>query len=58
MVVCPENDEFGSAGDVHEALVGIGLEHEIEIVRGADHFLEGRHREVGELVTGFFAKVL
>ena len=55
LAVCPENDEFGSPKDVRDALDSLKLQNVIEVVAGADHFLQGRDREVGELVAGFFA---
>lgn len=55
LAVCPENDEFGSPKEVRKALEALKLEHAIEVVAGADHFLQGRDREVGELVADFFA---
>ena len=39
-------------------LQGIGLIPRLEVVEGADHYLGGRQREVGELVADFFAEVL
>jgi len=58
LAVCPENDEFGSPKEVRKALEGLKREHVMEVVAGADHFLQGRDREVGELVADFFATEL
>ena len=55
LAVCPENDEFGSPKDVRKALDELDVEHVIEVVAGADHFLQGRDREVGETVAEFLA---
>jgi alpha/beta superfamily hydrolase len=58
LAVCAENDDVGSPTDVDRALAESGLEHTLEVVKGADHFLEGRHREVGKMVAEFFFAVL
>ena len=55
LTVCPENDEFGSPKDVRRTLDGMGMEHTLEVVAGADHFLQGRDREVGETAAEFLA---
>ena len=58
LAVCSENDGYGSPKEVHKALNGLGLKHTLEVVRGADHFLEGRHREVSKMVARFFLETL
>ena len=57
LAVCAENDEYGSPEDVREALTGLGLDHTMEVIQGADHFLGGRDREVGQKVAEFFSVV-
>jgi alpha/beta superfamily hydrolase len=58
LAVCAENDDYGSPKDLCEALTGLGLDHTMEVIHGADHFLGGRDREVGQKVAEFFSTVL
>jgi len=58
LAVCAENDDIGPPEAVERALEGIGLDLTLSVVKDAGHFLEGRHREVGERVAAFFAEVL
>jgi alpha/beta superfamily hydrolase len=55
LAVCSENDHHGTSDEVERALSGLGLGLKIEVIRGADHYLMGRDREVAELVADFFA---
>jgi alpha/beta superfamily hydrolase len=56
--LCAENDDLGYPEDVERVLKGLGLDYTMGVVEGADHFLEGRHREVGERVAAFLAERL
>jgi alpha/beta superfamily hydrolase len=58
LAVCAENDHISSPWDVERVLGGLDLEFELTVIPDADHYLQGRHREVSELVAGFFGKVL
>ena len=58
LAVCAENDELGPPEEVERVLRGLGLDFTLHVVEGADHFLEGRQREVGELVAAFLAEAL
>ena len=55
LAVCAENDELAHPDEVRRALTGLGLDFTLEVIKGAGHFLEGRHREVGELVADFLS---
>jgi alpha/beta superfamily hydrolase len=58
LAVCAENDELGRPEDVDHALRKLGLDYSLQVVEGAGHFLEGRHREVGEAVAEFLSSRL
>jgi alpha/beta superfamily hydrolase len=58
LAVCAENDDIGPPVAVARELTRLGLEFTLEVVKGAGHFLEGRHREVGESVAAFFGEFL
>ena len=58
LAVCAENDDIGAPDDVRATLARLGLDFSLEIVKGADHFLQGRHREVGEVVAAFVEEAL
>ncbi len=58
LAVCAENDDLGYPEEVAKVLKDLGLEFTMSVVEGAGHFLEGRHREVGEIVAGFLAREL
>jgi alpha/beta superfamily hydrolase len=58
LAVCAENDELGLPEDVDRALGRLGLDYSLSVVKDAGHFLEGRHREVGELVAEFLSSRL
>ncbi len=58
LAVAAENDDFGYPRDVERTLERLGLDFSMVVIEGAGHFLEGRHREVGEIVAGFFAEKL
>jgi alpha/beta superfamily hydrolase len=58
LAVCAENDHHGTPNEVEKVLSELGLRLQIEVVRGADHYLMGRHREVAALVADFFAEAL
>jgi uncharacterized protein len=56
--LCAENDEIGYPARVERVLQRLDLDYTLGVVEGADHFLQGRHREVGERVADFLAEVL
>ncbi len=58
LAVCAENDDIGAPDDVRAMLTRLGLDFTLEVVQGADHFLQGRHREVGEVVGAFIDRAL
>jgi alpha/beta superfamily hydrolase len=58
LAVCAENDDLGYPEEVSRVLKGLGLEFTLSVVKGAGHFLEGRQREVGDIVADFLAKEL
>jgi alpha/beta superfamily hydrolase len=58
LAVCAELDDLGYPDEVEKVLAGLGLDFTISVVAGAGHFMEGRHREVGEIVAGFLAREL
>lgn len=58
LAVCPENDEFGYPEEVERVLTKLGLNFTLSVVKDADHFLEGKQREVGERVATFLAGAL
>jgi alpha/beta superfamily hydrolase len=58
LAVCAENDDVGAPEDVRATLKRLGLDFSLEVVPGVDHFLQGRHREVGELVGAFIEEAL
>ncbi len=53
LAVCAEKDDIGSPADVEAVLAGLGADFTLKVVRDADHFLQGRHREVASLVADF-----
>lgn len=58
LAVCAENDALGYPEDVERVLRTLRLDFRLSVVDGAGHFLEGRHREVGETVGAFLAETL
>ncbi|MBN1319577.1 MAG: dienelactone hydrolase family protein [Thermoleophilia bacterium] len=58
LAVCAENDDLGYPDEVEEALKELGLDFHMSVVEGAGHFLEGRHRDVGERVAAFLSEAL
>ncbi len=58
LAVCAENDHISLPDEVERVFSGLGLDFKLEVIHGADHYLMGRQREVGDLVAGFFAKEL
>ena len=58
LAVCAENDHISSPDEVERVLTELGLDFKREVILGADHYLAGRHREVGDLVAGFFSEAL
>jgi alpha/beta superfamily hydrolase len=58
LAVCAENDDLGYPEDVERALKRIKLDFTLAVVEGAGHFLDGRHREVGQLVASFLSEKL
>ena len=58
LAVSAENDDLGYPEDVERMLRRLGLDFTMAVIEGAGHFLEGRHREVGDIVATFFAEKL
>ncbi len=58
LAVCAEKDHISPPEEVDRVLTDLGLDFELKVIQGADHYLMGRHREVGDLVAGFFNKEL
>jgi len=58
LAVCAENDDLGYPEEVRRVLASLDLDFELEVIKGAGHFLEGRQREVGELVAAFLSSRL
>ena len=58
LAVCAEDDELGYPEDVEGVLAQLGLDFSLSVVRGAGHFLEGKHREVAELAASFLERNL
>ncbi len=58
LAVCGENDALGYPEDVEQVLTDLEVDFTLSVVEGADHFLEGRQREVGERVASFLAEEL
>jgi alpha/beta superfamily hydrolase len=58
LAVCAENDDAGYPEDVARVLTSLHVDFRLEVIEEAGHFLEGRHREVGELVAGFLERRL
>ncbi|MBN1630344.1 MAG: hypothetical protein JW990_11310 [Thermoleophilia bacterium] len=58
LALCAENDEIGNPKRVERVLQSLDLDYTLGVVEGSDHFLQGRHREVGERVADFLAEAL
>lgn len=58
LAVCAEEDDLGYPEEVERVLKGLRLDFTLSVVKGAGHFLEGRQREVGEVVADFLAREL
>lgn len=58
LAVCAENDDLGYPEDVERTLATLGLDFRLSVVEGTGHFLEGKHREVGETVAAFLSEML
>jgi alpha/beta superfamily hydrolase len=58
LAVCAEHDDIGYPEEVEKVLTELGLDFTVSVVKGAGHFLEGRQREVGEIVAEFLAREL
>lgn len=58
LAVCAENDHHGTPDEVQRALSELELDLRVEVVREADHYLIGRHREVATIVADFFSYTL
>lgn len=56
--VCAQNDHLNHPEEVERVLTDLALDVTLEVIEGADHFLQGRHREVGESVASFLSKAL
>jgi len=53
LAVCGDRDDLAPPQEVERALVKLGLDFHLSVVDGADHFFEGRQRDVGERVAAF-----
>lgn len=51
--VVADNDQFCPVERLQALVATLSSPGEVKIIHGADHFLWGREREVGELVTAF-----
>lgn len=58
LAVAAEHDDFGYPDDVERTLKRLGLDFSLAVIEGTGHFMEGRHREVGEIVASFFSQNL
>jgi alpha/beta superfamily hydrolase len=58
LAVCAENDDLGYPEEVDRVLRELGVDFTLSVIDGADHFFEGRQREVGERVAAFLAEAL
>ena len=56
LAVCAEKDDLGYPDEVERVLGPPAGRSRLGVVKGAGHFLEGRHREVGEIVADFLAE--
>lgn len=54
LIVQGENDEFGPAERVRAALAPLGSHVTVVSVPGTDHYFEGRHDELRDVVRGYF----
>jgi hypothetical protein len=54
LIVCGERDQFADLGKVKELAAGMGAR--LHVIKGADHFLFGREREVAEAVADHWEK--
>lgn len=55
LVVQGENDEFGPADRISEALAGLGEQIRLVTVPGSNHFFDDRFDELKEAIRSFFA---
>lgn len=58
LAVSAEHDNLGYPDEVARVLGGLGLDLTLEVIRGADHFLDGKQREAAEVVARFLTKHL
>ncbi len=58
LAICAQNDHIDSPENVERVLGDLGLDYRLQVVRDADHYLGGRHREVAQSVADFFASEL
>jgi alpha/beta superfamily hydrolase len=58
LAVCAENDDLGYPEEVERVLRELEVDFKLSVIDGADHFFEGRQREVGERVAAFLAEAL
>lgn len=56
--VVGEQDRLMPLDQVNEFTDKLAVPPEMHVISGADHFFQGREREVGELVAGFFLRRL
>lgn len=58
LAVCAENDHHGTPREVGEMLRPLHLDLKMEVIEAADHYLQGREKQVANLVADFFASTL
>ena len=58
LAVCGERDDISPPDEVGGFLAGLGLDLEMVVIPGADHYFGGRTREVGEAVGRFLEQAL
>jgi uncharacterized protein len=58
LAVSAENDDLGYPEDVERLLRQLGLDYTMAVIEGVGHFLEGKHREVGQIAASFLAEKL
>lgn len=53
LAVCGDRDDLAPPQEVERVLAELNLDFSLNVVQGADHFFEGRQRQVGERVAAF-----
>jgi alpha/beta superfamily hydrolase len=56
--VVGDRDRLMPLDQVNDLVARLTVPPEMHVIPGADHFFQGQEREVGELVAGFFLRVL